>query len=632
MRWKWTAVFYVSLVANAVGQQPSPVSRAEVRLEAAEGQTHFRLGDLIFLELVFRDPAFPDIRADLPPNKVWLPVAGQLSVNGTDYGDIADDVAITPSRGWFQWQGKSRHDYSMQTPLDAKGVRVPVVLNQGYIFREPGHYEVAVTTRRMGGEPATTNVLNIDIVSRSAEEEAGLVGSLDFLIANTTGEQQKKASRQLAYLPGDEAVRAKVKWLLSSDQGIAAIMAGGLAATKNQTLQLELIRKAWSDPSHAPDGTLQLALQRAETFAHGQSEPGWTMMMVARKDDAPTRQMQAAYHADLDRVIATLPQRTGDVRRDTAYYLMQDNELSAEQLVRVKPVVLEEFPRMEPIAQSMLIETRWNAVKDASLAPALKAMIKSEAQDTDAASAVQRLVEIDEGGAKPYVVEMVCRSGRGLQLNKLNGVKQDRLPEVNACLSAMLSKGERREHDFDWEQGAQRAARFATVDILPAVKAAWTNPSQDSSMLALFARDAPKEALALLNREPDIDWFPTNEVYEALGGKLPPEVLAWLRQPKAPKSAEYELSLFGDSHDRTVLESRLSALRAEWRGHGTDMQDAQPNTPAYLAKGEEQELVSSLLEAKAWTLTAEEKQQITDGCVSDWCQRYAPPANVTQPH
>ncbi|MBS1815287.1 MAG: hypothetical protein JSS87_10465 [Acidobacteria bacterium] len=620
MRWTWAAIFYVGFVTHAMAQQSS---RAEVRLEAHDGQTQFKLGDLIQLDLVFQDAAFPDIRAEQPGNRPWLPLPGQPTVNNINYPDIADDATITPATGWFRWRAKSAHDYSTRTPVDATGIRIPVLLNQGYVFRQPGHYEITITTRRMAGTPITTNAVGIDITARSPEDEAALVWSLNAAIASTRGKEQQKAAQQLAFLPGEDAARAKVQWLLGPHQWVASIMTDGLAATEDQALQLQLLKSAWADPSHAPDGTLQWALKRAEAFARGQMEPGWTMIRT-RKEDATTRALEAEYAADLDRVIATLPQRTGDVRRDTAYYLMQDNQLTPGQMARVKPVVLEEFSRMSPIARSMLIETRWNAIRDPSLAPELIAMIKSKARNMDAAAAVQRLVEIDWPEARPYVVEMICRPGRGLLLNKLNGIKEDRLPEVDACLTSMLARGEQREHDFEWEQAALRAARFATPAVLPSIKAAWTNPSQDASMLAVLMRDAPEEAVVLLQREPDIQWYPANQVYEALGGKLPPQVLVWLRSPKAPKYAAYELSQFGGPEDRILLESHLAALRAQWRGREAEMQHVQPNTPAYMAKSEEQELVSSLLGAKAWTLTPEEKQRITDGCVSDWCRRYAP--------
>jgi hypothetical protein len=48
----------MGIIVSVVAQQPAPVSRAEVRLEAKDGQTQFQPGDVIRLELVFRDTAF----------------------------------------------------------------------------------------------------------------------------------------------------------------------------------------------------------------------------------------------------------------------------------------------------------------------------------------------------------------------------------------------------------------------------------------------------------------------------------------------------------------------------------------------------------------------------------------------
>lgn len=619
----WTATL-AFLCSAALAQQPA--SQAEVRLEARNNQTTFKLGDIIPLRLVFRDPAFPDVRSTLQPNKPWMPLPGQRTVNTTDYGDLADDVTITPATGWFKWQGRSGHDYSNSTPLDATGIRVAVILNQGYVFREPGHYEITITTRRAGYEqPMTTNPLGIDIAPRSADEEAALVRSLDSTIANSKGKQRNRAALQLSYLPGDDAARTKIRWLLSEEDDVSSIMTGGMAATRNQKLQVQLLRDAWLDPAHAPDFTLQGALRAAEMFERGQMQLGWVMTSAGPRNDENSRALAEEYHDDLERLIATLPKRTGDNRRDTAYFLMEANELSPEQLGKVKPVALAEFPRMDAIQQSMLIETRWKVMQDPSLAPSLKVMVDdSKSEFMDSATAVERLIEIDERDARPYVIEMVCRAKRGLLLDKLNGVHEDRIPEVDACLKDILSQGERSPHDFDWEQAAQRAARFATPAILPAIKAVWTSPTQDASMLALLIRDAPDEAVSLLNREPDVDWYPAGVVYQALNSTWPPQILAWLRSDKAPARSVYELSQHGEPQDRLLLEHRLDDLRNKWRGRESELQKPQPNTPAALAGNQESELISSLFSAHAWTLTDEEKTRLTTNCFTDWCRLYQP--------
>ena len=50
MRQRWIALVLAGTLFNAAAQEPKPLSRAEVGLEAKDGQTHFYLGDLIRLD------------------------------------------------------------------------------------------------------------------------------------------------------------------------------------------------------------------------------------------------------------------------------------------------------------------------------------------------------------------------------------------------------------------------------------------------------------------------------------------------------------------------------------------------------------------------------------------------------
>jgi hypothetical protein len=220
----------ISVLAEDLSVAPAfkPDASPLVRLEAKNGQTHFQLGDLIPLELVFADPGFvptPEAQKLTPIQRamqVAHPLPGQHTVNSIDYGDLADTITITPSAGWFQWQGKSGHDYSSSEQLTEHEIRVPLVLNQGFVFREPGHYEVSVTTFRLDGKPATTNPIGLDLTARPAEEELALVRRLNAQIVNPSSgsnscpcERGNPAAEQLAALPGDDAVRAKAHWLVA---------------------------------------------------------------------------------------------------------------------------------------------------------------------------------------------------------------------------------------------------------------------------------------------------------------------------------------------------------------------------------------------------------------------------------
>ena len=181
------AVMAVCMVVSsglcAAGQGPPATGNpGQVRLEPHDGKTKFYLGDLIQLDLVFsRGPG-----------------EGPISVNATNYGDLADKVEITPAKGWTQWRGVSGHDYAVVSPPITSGeLRIPVVVNDGFVFRQVGHYEIRVTTRRLGGpEPVVTNTVEIDLEEMPEGVESAEVRALVAEIANSAtpgmGAQQER--------------------------------------------------------------------------------------------------------------------------------------------------------------------------------------------------------------------------------------------------------------------------------------------------------------------------------------------------------------------------------------------------------------------------------------------------------
>src|ERR1035438_7133002 len=120
------ALIFFTLTESLSAQKMSdPVvlgSEPEVRLEVHESKSQFFIGERVELDLVFRNTT-----------------SDQYLLNNTLYGDIADAVEIAPASGLVQWRGRSGHDYSSVTNLGSKEFRIPIVLNEGFVFREPGH-------------------------------------------------------------------------------------------------------------------------------------------------------------------------------------------------------------------------------------------------------------------------------------------------------------------------------------------------------------------------------------------------------------------------------------------------------------------------------------------------------------
>lgn len=166
--------------ANAQNTLATDAS-ANVHLEPHDGQTHFKLGDPIIVDLVFTGPTKKYIvKADTSP---YLPPA--------------DQIEIAPPDGWLRTRSTSRGlpvNLSAIASLNADAVRVPVLVNRTITFEHPGHYQIAITTDRLRlaetilKPPApdqqqcltcrTTNAIGIEIADRDPAEEATLVASL----------------------------------------------------------------------------------------------------------------------------------------------------------------------------------------------------------------------------------------------------------------------------------------------------------------------------------------------------------------------------------------------------------------------------------------------------------------------
>jgi len=317
--------FIVTLIwlyaSFAAAQLPSANSASfaesspTVRLEPHDGKTQFLLGEEIQLDLVFQNNG-----------------TASIPLNNIDYGDIAEKVDITPATGWFQWRGRSGHDYLSNTPLTNKEIRIPIHLNQGFVFREAGHYDITVTTNRLHSA-MTTNTIGIDLAPMSPDAEQTLVRTLVAEISSTTPDNcycrthmddtpRKQAIRHLAALQGDDALQAKVNLILEQDEDMRGEAPEALASTRNLALELKLLEAAWADPHHDPVYDLPHELQQVRALLRGQGEPGWGLSGPAIKPTPDSITIARDHAADMDILIHSLPVRNGQSRADAAYQLL----------------------------------------------------------------------------------------------------------------------------------------------------------------------------------------------------------------------------------------------------------------------------------------------------------------------
>lgn len=125
------------------------------------------------------------------------------------------------------------------------------------------------------------------------------------------------AAQRLAYLAGDDAVRAKVHFIATeiegSGDGIGLMLIDGLPNSRNKQLQLDLLQSAWRDPNNLPTYELHTALRVARDIVRGampnNDEFGGT--------DEDRKAAVNQYQKDLSVIIETLPHRAEANRSQT---------------------------------------------------------------------------------------------------------------------------------------------------------------------------------------------------------------------------------------------------------------------------------------------------------------------------
>lgn len=607
------------------------VAMPEVSLEPHNGKTHFYLGETIRLDMVFR-------------NTTGTP----MMLNGTDYDDMSDAITISPTEGWIQWRGKSGHDFATVQTLTSRAQRVAVRVNDGYVIRKPGHYEIRVTEQRVTAGtmakavvlPATlTNEVGIDVDAMPEDMEAESLREIQNDLANAPeGSNDSYRIRQAAFhrlatLQGDEALAEKIRTIVHTDWAFRSVLSLAMASTNNLQHQLDLLHATWLAPNTSPNGDVLEAMNQTRRLMAGLPIAGWQMVYTPQPTDAD-KKLAAAQRKDMEELLGTMPQRTGKSRTDAAYLLALSTGLTSAQQQQAREYALDEFPHMDEDAQDALLDNA--TIRDVRMMPQIRAQLQKTPTYRAPLNAALMLTSGDE--QKQLVINAICAHGSPIPLDYIAVWHGDRLPEVDTCLAEKLKTPEEGFIGSAWSGNALLAARYATPAILPQIKQGWQLPSQDAVMLAVLTRMAPPEAVALMNKlstQPDIPLYQTDIVLDAMHLALPPEELAWLRTrlPAAPVQQEraiaYQLSHHGDATDEPLLEKQLFSLRKAWADHASAVDTAAWNTPEGAAKTTERELMNDLTHATAWKLSAAQTQSLVAGCMTTECRQI--PGRRTNP-
>ncbi|RXH56828.1 hypothetical protein [Granulicella sibirica] len=397
-------------VAQQTLSSPIGSSSASVRLEPHESKVKFRLGDPIALDLVLAAESggyqtfLKSSRIDFPkvnvtPAAGWLQVQVQSLESPEAPGQDPIRIPVLLNRSIvFQQPGYYQITITMNRPdPSSTGVRTP---------------EPKACCRE------TTNAVGIEILQRNDHEESELVAQLSSLLEQKPDtfpsddftkqqkplldelqdiaknplaanpqrmmklvdtmraaedaevgriKKQKESRRQtairLSYLQGDDAVRAKVRWILADpedgEDDTGLLMLGGLAHSRNLQLQLQLLQTAWSDIGHVPTETLQSALQRTKASLNHVPFVLYYSDGVPR-NFLPHPEVAAERQRELEELLPSLQQRASPNREQTMAFLIFG--INPRDGLRLRTEIEKVFGGMSPAVQNSLLKTNWPGV------------------------------------------------------------------------------------------------------------------------------------------------------------------------------------------------------------------------------------------------------------------------------
>jgi hypothetical protein len=370
------ALAWVPLTAQtSTADEGSP---GTVRLEAHDGKTEFAIDEPIYMDLVFKGHAAGySVETGSNPaqpigDTIYVsPDGGWVRTHQSLLGKSIDGNALVPLGGeqvrvpvlvsrviLFQKPGDYDISVATQRVVSKDLRRVEQFENcdpcpatnsvRIHLFERTRSEEAALLTSLSqvlerthtlvpgGGitaeekEEATTEFERVQQMPDTREKEKReklMLQKISRMAEEMLHEDEKRqadrllAAQRLAYLPGDDALRAKIHFIAEVGDGsdgdlVGFIMVDGLAASRNKQLQLDLLKALWHDPGHVPSHVLHDALFNARSLIHdGIVKDDWGMSTEERKA------YWGQYTKDLDELVATLPSRSEPTREQTIEFL-----------------------------------------------------------------------------------------------------------------------------------------------------------------------------------------------------------------------------------------------------------------------------------------------------------------------
>ena len=631
-------------IAPAVAQDFA--QHVQVSLSVRDGKAVFRSGEPIRLIVSFA--------ADRPGYHVDTVIDKNAR--------LEDQIQISPDTGVVRWQelrsmpDSYGRDYGSSRELSARPTEMTLPLNYWLRFDAPGEYTVRVRTRRVNTAARNltyaavpwliTNEVAFRVVTMSDHEEElearRLSARLDALPPDDL-KAQMEACEDLAFLTGDAGTREKVRRYLRPQGKFIGNwrddLGMGLYISRNTSVVVGMLEADLRDPTRPVTQIHDLAALRL--FSEMPSlvaEANGDMTALRGRKRARLQALRTEYVTE---AIASLPNRTGSARRETAANVVSllrtsdggPRPATLDPLpVPVRTVLVDEFSDLDPMMQGHLVQQHWKDIRDPRLLPALERMLTSS-DPWVRGQPIAAILDLAPERAKPLFVAEMLRPGPASSPQAFMELRDETLPELDGPLLEQITRlaasANSRDHS-ELQTKSSYLARYSSAANLGGIQHLLDT---DGSRLS---RDVRVNLMAYLDRwdeagssgrldralaaETDDTWL----LYRMAKARYSKAQDAVNRarldasDPRTVQEAASLLSQHGPADARAVLEARLSRWLTEWNGRTAELEpDPKVGTPQ---AGLQISLIRAILDGKAWKVSDTDAIRLKQSCLTERCR------------
>jgi hypothetical protein len=361
-------------------------------------------------------------------------------------------------------------------------------LNEWVRFTKPGEYKLMVASDRVeildSSEPhgkrpvtASSNTITLKIIAADPAWERRVFSDAVAKLKAAESANRKnrdrfnparlEAAETLRFLGTADAVRELVRQMGDENSQIQGSCFFGVIASPDRALAREALAEALAAPDFPITENFFDALQEVEPNESGR--------------DSKSKETQRTIFA---KVVDALPNKRDAALRVTLYTILHDvwvrgdaQLLPPEIKQRLIKQLIQRFDQLSMDQQALILEDRWQDIKDPALLPLLKRFVEIDftkispenstwARDLPAL-ALRRWLDLDAAGARQAIIAEMTRDPVRFQARDLSLLPDETLPEVEQALADHFVAA--KDYSLESTNLATLIARYATKAVLPQI-------------------------------------------------------------------------------------------------------------------------------------------------------------------